>query len=237
MSSAQSCRDVLQSGRISCIVQVEIKVTVQLDHQWQPSAQEAQLSVEFVNGGLIHHLQCLRAHLVDVIVNHRTIVAVVGTLDAGLIHVVLRGQHRAQAFEIRITDGDDILPALTIVLRVELPTLPGNGPCFHATPKPFEFRIGGHMNLIIVHTSTVLGIDHGHVELCYGLPHCGEEVPAGVKHPRLPRKSHKDHLASVRRLLQQIHHLGLADRQFGSHLIFQLPRKILVFPGFHPGQT
>lgn len=83
-------------------------------------------SVSHLDGRLIEHFESLRSDFVQMAIHIYQSIAV----DPCFAHVVLHGILSTQTFKVGVTDGDDILPTLTLILRIKLVAFPCYGLSF-----------------------------------------------------------------------------------------------------------
>ena len=77
-------------------------------------------SVSHLDGRLIEHFESLRSDFVQMAIHIYQSIAV----DPCFAHVVLHGILSTQTFKVGVTDGDDILPTLTLILRIKTCCIP-----------------------------------------------------------------------------------------------------------------
>mmetsp|Transcript_52759 Transcript_52759/g.153763 ORF Transcript_52759/g.153763 Transcript_52759/m.153763 type:complete len:272 (+) Transcript_52759:254-1069(+) len=119
--------------------------------------------------------------------------------DARLLQVVYRGLLRAQALEVRVADGDHVLPALPLVLRVEALELVGDRLRLDMAPKALDVLVGRHLGLVILNLLALLCVDDGDLQLLDQGADLREEIRTRVPDPVRAGQRHEHDFAKPRR--------------------------------------
>jgi len=142
--------------------------------------------------------------------------------------ILPRRRHRAPSLEVRVSQGDDVFPGLTLVLGVELPQRLGNGFALHFGPKSLELFSGHHVYLVVLYLLAFLSINNLDAELIYQLADARVEVHARGGDPGAPGQSYYDNLPAPGRQPEELAGGTRGSRQRGLDLRHGIGPEVLV---------